>query len=46
MPTLKHEQMHNRSLETGQFTHKIGANAVLFEACTAGTDLHQLGAFL
>jgi hypothetical protein len=36
MPTLDYEQMHNRSLETGQFTHKIGANVVLFQARGAG----------
>jgi hypothetical protein len=36
MPPLDYEQMHNRSLETTQFTHKIGANLVLFQACAAG----------
>jgi hypothetical protein len=36
MPTLGNEQMHNRSLESRQFTHKIGANVVLFVACATG----------
>jgi hypothetical protein len=36
MPASSHEQMHNRSLESREFTHKIGAIMVLFVACAAG----------
>jgi hypothetical protein len=46
MPTLDYEQMHNRSLETKQFTHKIGANVVLLQACATGAETHHCGAHI